>query len=566
MWPLAFSSPPRATLLVYLALATVLVWMLLSYLRLRHVPGPFLASLTDLFRLFWVYKGNAGDKHTSLHRKYGPLVRFGPNMVSVSAPSEIGVIYDIHGTFPKSNFYRALSFYVKGRAIPGLFATQDRRIHKLLRKPIAGIYSMTNLVSYEPMVDSTIRCFFEQLDERFVKTSQVCALDVWLQMFAFDVIGSITFSKRLGFLEKGQDIDGIMQNSWRYFKVASLISQMPWLDYIWIKNPILQRLRRAKINPIVAFASARRKERAIEAEKGGNTVNIDDEKNSQKSDNKDFLTRFLEVESRDPETPPWAVSAWSTSNITAGSDTTAILLRTIFYNLLKHPESLAKLRHELTTEPGLDTQLVTWKQSLNLTYLGACIKEAGRLHPPFALPYERVVPAEGATICGKFLPGGTVVGMCPWATHRDYSTFGTDSDFWRPERWIEVNEAKRRQMESALLTFGAGNRSCIGKHISYLEISKLVPSLVREFDVRFTPFPLSPRLLCPFPTSFPPILRFVPLETVLARVDDRCLRQIEFADGVGSDWKVENRWFAKQTGLNVRLKRRSIHDARLWSS
>ncbi|KAK4695819.1 hypothetical protein P7C71_g1997, partial [Lecanoromycetidae sp. Uapishka_2] len=410
-------------------------------------------------------------------------------MLSVSAPSEIGTIYDIHGTFLKSDFYRVLSFYVKGKAIPGLFATQDRRIHSLLRKPIAGIYSMTNLVPYEPMVDSTIRCFFQQLDQRFVQTSQVCPLDAWLHFFAFDVIGSITFSKRLGFLEQGHDVEGIMANTWSYFRLASLVSQMPWLDYVWTKNPVLQRLRKAKINPIVAFASARRKERAMEAEKGGSLSHIEDEKGDQGSKNKDFLTRFLEVESRDPATPPWAVPAWSTSNITAGSDTTAILLRTIIYNLLKHPDSLAKLRRELAVTPGLDTELVTWKQSLTLPYLGACIKEAGRLHPPFGLPYERVVPPQGAVICGQKIPGGTVVGMSPWATHRDYDTFGRDSDLWRPERWIEADEGKRRRMENALLTFGAGNRSCIGKHISYLEISKVVPSLLREYDVSLPLFP-----------------------------------------------------------------------------
>ena len=492
--PLASLSFQRSTIIIiYFVLAALFFWILTSYLRLRRIPGPFLASITNLPRLLWVYQNKAGDRHTALHRKYGPLVRFGPNMVSVSAPSEIGTIYDIHGKFPKSDFYRVLSFYVKGKAIPGLFATQDRYIHHLLRKPIAGIYSMSNLISYEPMVDSTIRVFFEQLDQRYVQTSQVCDLDIWRQMFAFDVIGSITFSKHLGFLEQGRDIDGIMENSWRYFRVAAVVSQMPWLDYIWTKNPILQRLRKTKINPIVAFASARRKERAAEAEKGGDAFDRDDEQKDRQGKNKDFLTRFLEVESNDPATPPWAVSAWSISNITAGSDTTAILLRTIFYNLLKHPQSLAKLRQELAVTPDLDTELVTWKQSLTLSYLGACIKEAGRMHPPFGLPYERVTPPEGATICGQRIPGGTVVGMSAWVTHRDHDTFGADSDVWRPERWIEADEGKRRQMENALLTFGAGNRSCIGKHISYLEINKLVPSPVRQFDVR-----LPPALFFPF--------------------------------------------------------------------
>ena len=69
-----------------------------------------------------------------------------------------------------------------------------------------------------------------------------------------------------------------------------------------------------------------------------------------------------------------------------------------------------------------------------LPCLDAVIKEAGRIHPPFSLPYERVVPPEGAVICGKWLPGGTAVGMSAWVTRRDYELFGHDADVWRPER------------------------------------------------------------------------------------------------------------------------------------
>ena len=57
----------------------------------------------------------------------------------------------------------------------------------MLKKPIASTYSMTNLVSFEPFVDSTIRCFFEQLDERFVRTGAICDWGVWLQYFAVSI-------------------------------------------------------------------------------------------------------------------------------------------------------------------------------------------------------------------------------------------------------------------------------------------------------------------------------------------------------------------------------------------
>jgi cytochrome P450 len=156
-----------------------------------------------------------------------------------------------------------------------------------------------------------------------------------------------------------------------------------------------------------------------------------------------------------------ALLAWTQSNITAGSDTTAIMLRTIFYHLLKHPSTMSKLLTELriAAQQGAISPIVTWKQSRELPYLDACIKEAGRIHPPFGLPLERIVPVGGATISGEYLPEGTIVGMNAWVVHRDTKTFGADAGVWRPERWLEMDEAGVKRMENSLLTV-----SWIGSH------------------------------------------------------------------------------------------------------
>lgn len=74
-------------------IALVILFTAHSYYRLSHVPGPFLASFTNLSRLSWVLSNRAHDIHTALHRQYGPLVRFGPNMVSIADPAEVGNIY-----------------------------------------------------------------------------------------------------------------------------------------------------------------------------------------------------------------------------------------------------------------------------------------------------------------------------------------------------------------------------------------------------------------------------------------------------------------------------------------
>lgn len=145
-----------------------------------------------------------------------------------------------------------------------------------------------------------------------------------------------------------------------------------------------------------------------------------------------------------------ALTVWTTSNVLAGSDTTAILLRSIVYFLLRHPPSLHRLLAELDATPL--SFPVSWAESRDLPFLDAVIKEAGRLHPAKGLPLERVVPEAGATICGKFMPQGTVVGISAWVCHRDQGVFGADAEEWRPERWVDIDGEERKRMERALLT------------------------------------------------------------------------------------------------------------------
>lgn len=179
---------------------------------------------------------------------------------------------------------------------------------------------MSNLVSFEPLVDSTMKYFFTRLDELFVHTGHVCDLDTWLQMFAFDTMGEITFSKRFGFLEKGEDVNNIMANIWKYFVDASpvrslpsnqpclcyicpclfryvQITQMPWFDYIWTKNPLVQQFQVIKPNPIVKFAmdnAAARK-----------TMSQSEYDEKAHLYSRDFLTRISEAELKAPDVPPW---------------------------------------------------------------------------------------------------------------------------------------------------------------------------------------------------------------------------------------------------------------------
>lgn len=60
---------------------------------LINVPGPFLASLSNLYRFRLVWLEDVSDRSLRLHRKYGPLLRLGPNYVSASSPESVHAIY-----------------------------------------------------------------------------------------------------------------------------------------------------------------------------------------------------------------------------------------------------------------------------------------------------------------------------------------------------------------------------------------------------------------------------------------------------------------------------------------
>ncbi len=358
----------------------------------------------------------------------------------------------------------------QGRIVQGLFNTQDEKLHRAMKRPIAGIYSMSNLVSFEPYVDTTINYFLGRLEaeqcsrQHYARAADRSSdLGTWMQYFAFDVMGEITFSRRLGFLDTASDMGGIMADIYRFFRYTCFVGQMPLLDRLWAKNPLVYWLLPSKNSPVVSFALARAQERRAARDKAEYAEHAEHAEHAEREsyNARDFLSRFGEALAKDASIPAWFLTAWTTSNILAGSDTTAILLRAIVHFLLTHPASLAKLRAELR-QAQRDGRLsasasgggvVTWKESRELPYLDACVKEAGRLHPPVGLALERVVVAAGGLdIRGTHLPLGTVVGINAWVAHRDRSIFGADADEWNPDRWLGPKDERVAAMERSLLT------------------------------------------------------------------------------------------------------------------
>ncbi|KAI1356133.1 cytochrome P450 [Xylaria sp. FL0043] len=507
----------------YWALGVVLItvaWLIRNRFHngLNKYPGPFIASLTDLWRLYEVWGRQFEVTNRKLHDKYGDVVRLGPNTLSFADPKALKTIYGLNKGFIKSDFYIVQQGVSKGRGLATLFSTTDNNFHAQLRRCVNSAFSMSALVQYEPFVNNTIKLFFEQTERLYVNNPEGCDFVRWLQFYAFDVIGEVTYSKRHGFLERNEDVDGIVSYLGNLFLYVAPIGQIPWLDRLFLKNPIYLKLSEWGIvdatNPIVLFARARMAERLGMAGMGSDDSSskpllpITDTEKLQNGAigsgpaSPDLLSKFLAARDSRPEfMNDKLVLAMAVSMAFAGSETTAISLSAVFYNLLRNPSILARLRTELddAARAGAfaDNELgiVTWAESQRLPYLDACIKEAFRMYPAAGLPLERIVPEPGVDIAGHYVRGGTIVGCSAWLIHRRPEIFGDDVDVYRPERWLvdeslpeaqkEERERRIREMNGHMFQFGMGARTCIGKNISLLEMYKVVPSLLRRFEIRF---------------------------------------------------------------------------------
>jgi hypothetical protein len=94
---------------------------------LARFPGPFLASLTDLWQVSQMLSLQQPYNLTELHSKYGQFVRYGPDKLSTTAEEAIPVVFQKGGRmFPKTEFYDAYGAY--GAAAPNIFGMRDEGV------------------------------------------------------------------------------------------------------------------------------------------------------------------------------------------------------------------------------------------------------------------------------------------------------------------------------------------------------------------------------------------------------------------------------------------------------
>jgi cytochrome P450 len=436
-----------------------------NYLKLKHIPGPFLAKFSDLWR--WHSMNNThfyGPTLMALHEQHGRLVRIGPNFVSVSDPTAISIVYGTSPVWVKGPSYEVIVGVSNGHLVNSLI-TMNETQQSAVMKGIGSAFTPNAMLDYEPFVDESAALLIAALEER-----RSVDMVKWLQLFAMDVLNRNAFGESPGFLKTGDDIDGMQATVEKRFQYYNRWAAIPRIEYMLYKNPLARQMGTA-INNLAQLARHQFQKRKAEG----------DEK-----PHKDLLQKYLDGQSRYPDSiSDTSVIGLVVSSIAAGADSTAMTLTGILFHLLKHPTVLSALEEEVQAAEGdgLLSPNPKWEEVKNLPYLDAVIKETMRFFPVNASGLDRVVPDGGCSLAGVFLPAGTIVGCFIDSVQRNIGVYGEDADQFRPERWLGADEGRLKKMNRAFLGFGAGKRICVGRHIAMMEMKKVIPLLVSRFHV-----------------------------------------------------------------------------------
>jgi benzoate 4-monooxygenase len=377
--------------------------------------------------------------------------------------------------FGKSSWYD--SFSTTGES---MFSTRSKKRHAMKRRMVAHGFSAQSLVAFEPYVDLTI-VKFRQRTDHFADTKQPFEIYFWFELFTMDTMGELALGNSFGTLEAGKPArySALVEQSQRFANFSGLL---PFGKYnvkilSWMPTENIQKLYGARLEYLEYARKAL--ERRFQ----------DDRQQLSPSGKprQDIMQRFIEA--RDPETGRQMdfseLRAETSSLMVAGASTGSVTMNWMIYYLCKNSNVKDRIVAELENmfPENLDaTEPLPFTTLNKLSLLEFAMVECLRLHPPIGYATPRDTPAQGAVICGVYIPGGVSVGVPASTIGRDPTVY-PNPDKWDPDRWLNPS-SDISTMKTCYLGFGHGSRQCIGRNVATQFIMKLVATLLLRYDIQ----------------------------------------------------------------------------------
>ncbi|KAH9165925.1 putative P450 monooxygenase [Lactarius sanguifluus] len=444
-----FSLPGYVTALA--AILTYSVWRIvynLYFHSLSHFPGPKLAACSRLWLAYReIIKGESlSDLRVELHRQYGEIVRLTPNELHFSNPAAYSDIYNQRNKWDKDHL-----LYSAFNQDTSSFGSIHYSDAKQRRDIIAPFFSRTSILQMQDVIQERVNVLCGALAHQFAAgdiKGKSSDLMLGFQSFGVDVIMAFCYAK-----------------NWNTTKVPDFQSDIVIASQVAIAVTTLEQVFEDFSEDDALYEILR------------NPASLEN------APHKTIYHSLLDPDANKGRPLPSRLSLWheALALFSAGSDTTALAATTISYHVLHNSEIQQRLVNELRTAWPVLEEVPRYEVVEKLPYLASpytVIKEGLRMFPGgAALP--RVVPPEGATIAGIFVPGGTVVAQWFLYVVRSPAVF-PDPDAFIPERWLG-GDAKT--LEASLVSFSKGPRSCIGVNLAYCNLYLVIAGIFRRFDV-----------------------------------------------------------------------------------
>ncbi|KXH62391.1 cytochrome P450 17A1 [Colletotrichum salicis] len=367
---------------------------------------------------------------------------------------------------------------------PHLFSTIDGGVHKSLRKALGGpSWSVGGLKNnWEPRIDNHIQLFVQKMTE-FADKNQPVILSDKVAEFAADIMTLVCFTNPWGFVDNSRD-ERNMLKSWREGLVFfGFAGRFRFFRDVILKGSLSKYFLPGTSDDNGMGYLMRQADREV----SGREQRMSQEDFSQ--ERPDFLQLCLEARMNGQPLTAMQKRAHVTLLIQAGADTTGTALGSTLRFLLTHPPVFARVQAELKAASDarlLSTPIQFEETRAHLPYFIACIKESLRLHPPATNLFGRVAPSpDGKVVDGTWVPAGAEITSNAYVVQRDPRLYAPDPEAYRPERWLE-NEGNLKEhiseMDASAFVFGVGPRVCLGKDVAVMEMYKLLPEVVRQFD------------------------------------------------------------------------------------
>ncbi|RCI13112.1 hypothetical protein L249_0054 [Ophiocordyceps polyrhachis-furcata BCC 54312] len=445
---------------------------------LAKYPGPLLAKVTNIYQLYYAYRGDRHLEFWRMHQRYGKIVRFGPNAVSFNSNQALKEIYGFRSNVRKADFYDA---FVHPAA--NTHNTRDKDTHARKRRVLSHAFSDSAMRAMQRYILANVRTFCEQIGVQDGGAeskgwSRPRNMTDWCNYLAMDILGDLSFGKAFHMLEQPDNrfaLDLVEAAASRHL----ICGTMPVVDRLKIDRLLFPKLAAGRAR-YMAYSKSQLTERT---------------KLGEETDRRDFFYYLLKA--RDPETGLGfsTPELWGESNllIIAGSDTTSTAMAATLFYLVRNQPALERATAEVRSKFQQVEDIVHGPALGSCTYLRACIDEAMRLSPSVGGILPREVLAGGISIECQSLPAGTVVGTPHYAIHHNQDYYPMPFSF-APERWLvgETNPITERvtteddlaTAQSAFCPFSVGPRGCIGKGLAYVEMTTALARTLFMYDLR----------------------------------------------------------------------------------